>query len=176
MCVLRVRDACICQPWGHSPSTVLRRLPGSDVAPCRMELQVGQSCHSSAAKRSRAAAASRRQSASPPRSSSAARHLRAKSGGLPDGCIMCLSVPSRRGVGQRAERMIRPRCCAHGEKKPTALQVRQQRQMLQEPALLRHALLCPLAHEVWVSDGSAQDNDSSFGRRLVASPDCFAQL
>ena len=76
-CVLRVRDACICQPWGQSPSPA--SFAGVGRAPCRMELQVGQSCHPSAAKRSRAAAASRRQSASPPRSSSAARHLRAKS-------------------------------------------------------------------------------------------------
>ena len=58
---------------------------------------------------------------------------------------------------------------------PTALQVWEQRQLLQEPAFLRHTFRRPLAHEVRVPDGRAKDDDASFSRRL-ASPDRVAQL
>ena len=80
----------------------------------------------------------------------------------------CASAYPRDSDGGSVRSVVGPRGGAHRQKKPAALQIRRQWQLLQGFELLVQPLRCPRADKVRVPDGRAQHDDPSLGWCLVA--------
>ena len=96
--------------------------------------------------------------------------------GAPHGGIMCLGVSAREGRRQAAEEMLRSGRAAIGEQEPGALQIREERELLEQPLFFPKARVAAGRHVLSRPKGDAKDCDALLIQRPIADPEVRAKV